>query len=112
MRKSRSPLRFPKHLKALARAHGAALVADYPDIAADEAGRGILLVGLAAWQRNQAIRDAIDEQGLTVMDRWGQPKAHPLLAAERDTRAQYLAALKQLNLDVEPIGPIGRPPGK
>ena len=41
-----------------------------------------------------------------------QPRAHPLLAVERDSRAQMLAAMKALNLDLEPPrdGP-GRPGG-
>jgi hypothetical protein len=50
---------------------------------------------------------------MTTVDRFGQMKSHPLLPVERDSRAQYLAALKQLCLDVAPLhaGP-GRPGGK
>ena len=45
-------------------------------------------------------------------DRFGQVKSHPLLSVERDSRAQYLAALKALNLDLEPLrDKPGRPGG-
>ncbi len=46
-----------------------------------------------------------------TIDRFVQRKPHPLLAAERDARAQMLAALKALNLDLEPLKDRGRPPG-
>jgi glutathione S-transferase len=47
-----------------------------------------------------------------MADRFGQPKPHPLLATERDARAQFLAALKALNLDLEPLRDrVGRPGG-
>jgi hypothetical protein len=66
-----------------------------------------------AYDRAQKAREAIDRDGMTVIDKFGQRKPHPLLAIERDSRAAFLAGLKALNLDLEPLrdGP-GRPPGK
>lgn len=57
--------------------------------------------------------DIVQKEGLTIKDRFGQVKAHPLCSVIRDARAQKLAALKALNLDLEPLrnGP-GRPGGK
>lgn len=57
--------------------------------------------------------EQIESDGQTVKDRFDQDKPHPLLSVERDARAAMLAALKQLNLDLEPLrdGP-GRPGGK
>lgn len=98
---------FPKHLSAEAKRHGAALVADYGEIANDEAGRRILITALEAWDRAQACRAAIDRDGMTIPDRWGQLKPHPLLATERDSRAAYLAGLKALALDLEPLARQG-----
>ena len=103
---------FPRHLDAATKRHGRALIADFPGINDDEAGRRVLLCALEAWQRAAGCRECIDRDGPLVVDRWGQKKPHPLLAAERDARAQYLAALKHLNLDLLPVGPIGRPGGK
>lgn len=58
-------------------------------------------------------QEAIRAEGMTVLDRFGQRKAHPLLPAERDARAQMLAALRALNLDVEPLQDRpGRPAGR
>jgi hypothetical protein len=46
-------------------------------------------------------------------DRFDVMKPHPLLAAERDARSQFLQGLKSLNLDLEPLRDRpGRPPGK
>jgi phage terminase small subunit len=61
----------------------------------------------------RAAQAAIKEEGATGLDRFGQLKPHPLLPIERDARAAMMAALKQLNLDLEPLrdGP-GRPPGR
>jgi P27 family predicted phage terminase small subunit len=78
----------------------------------DAAGLRILRVALEAFDRAQAARTAIDRDGLTVIDKAGQVKSHPLLPIERDSRAAFLAGLKALNLDIEPLKDIGRPPGR
>jgi hypothetical protein len=36
-------------------------------------------------------------------DRFGAPKPHPLLPIERDSRQAFLAGMKALNLDLEPL---------
>jgi P27 family predicted phage terminase small subunit len=69
----------------------------------DEGGFEILRTGLEAWDRMRQVHARIEADGVTFTDRFGQVKAHPLLSVERDARAQYLAALKALNLDVEPL---------
>lgn len=79
----------------------------------DNGGKEILRAGLEAFDRSQKARASIDKVGLLVRDRFGVPKPHPLISCERDARAAYLQALKQLNFDIEPLknGP-GRPGGK
>lgn len=69
----------------------------------DAAGLRILRVALEAFDRAQAARTAIDKDGLTVIDKAGQIKSHPLLPIERDSRAAFLAGMKALNLDLEPL---------
>lgn len=72
----------------------------------------VLAVSLQAFDRAEQARQLIDREGVTVKDRWQQTKAHPALNVERDSRAAYLAGLRQLGLDlVAPAGRIGRPPG-
>ncbi len=79
----------------------------------DAAGLRILRVALEAFDRAQAARAAIDKEGMTVMDKFGQIKPHPLLPIERDSRAAFLAGLKALNLDLEPLQTRpGRPSGR
>ncbi len=78
----------------------------------DIAGLRILRVTCEAFDRAQAARAAIDAEGMTVVDKAGQTKPHPLLPIERDSRAAFLAGLKALNLDLEPVKGIGRPPGR
>lgn len=78
----------------------------------DRAGCLLLQTALEAFDRMRECQATIKQDGATVLDRFEQAKPHPLLATERDARAQMLAALKALNLDIEPLrdGP-GRPSG-
>ena len=78
----------------------------------DEAGLAILNTAMEAFDLMHDSQAVIDAQGLTVTGDRGNIKAHPLLAVVRDSRAQFLMALKHLNLDLEPLRPgPGRPPG-
>jgi hypothetical protein len=63
-----------------------------------------------ACDRVAECRGIIAEQGAVIRSQ-GAVRAHPLLAAERDARAAMLRAIRYLNLDVEPLKAIGRPPG-
>lgn len=78
----------------------------------DAAGLLLLQTAMEAFDRLAECQDSIALHGASCTDRFGQLKPHPLLGAERDARGQMLAALKALNLDLEPLrdGP-GRPAG-
>jgi phage terminase small subunit len=103
--------RPPVHLSAEAKRLWKTLTREY-DIS-DSGGTSILKSGLEARDRSEGCRLRIDVEGLTIEDRFGTSKPHPLLAAERDARGQWLAALKQLCLDLEPLrDKPGRPPGR
>ena len=78
----------------------------------DDSG-GLLLLGtlcetIDRLRKAQAI---IEAEGETIIDRFGQVKAHPLLAIENNARIGLLACIRQLNLDLEPLKAIGRPGG-
>jgi len=60
----------------------------------------VLEVGLEAWDLVRAAQDQVHQEGMLVLGDRGQSKAHPLLSVIRDQRAQFLAALKALRLDV------------
>lgn len=101
----------PGHLSKESKRLWKKLISEY-DIQ-DAGGLAILKAGLEALDRATAAREAIDKDGLTIVDRWGVPKPHPLLPAERDARAAWMHALKNLNLDLEPLRDRGgRQPGR
>jgi len=101
---------IPNHLSKEAKYIFKALCSEY--LIEDVAGLRILRVALESFDRAQAAREAIDAEGMTVTDKFGQIKPHPLLPIERDSRAAFLAGLKHLNLDWEPVKGLGRPPGR
>jgi P27 family predicted phage terminase small subunit len=99
-------MKAPKHLTREAKRIWRDLIEEYA--ITDVAGLKVLRVALEAFDRCQKARDTIDGTGLLLKDRFGQPKANPLLAIERDNRAAFLAGIKALNLDIEPLGRPGR----
>ena len=79
----------------------------------DAAGLRILRVALEALDRAEMARESINKNGMLFRDKWRQPKPHPLLPIERDSRAAFLAGMKALNLDLEPLrDKPGRPSGR
>jgi P27 family predicted phage terminase small subunit len=104
--------RPPDHLSLEAKKTWKALLKEWPTIG-DVAGLRILRVALESFDRAQAARETIARDGMTVVDKFGQTKPHPLLPIERDSRAAFLAGLKALNLDLEPLRDRpGRPGGR
>ncbi|HEX2528533.1 MAG TPA: phage terminase small subunit P27 family [Geminicoccus sp.] len=100
----------PKHLSAEAKRWWTKLSEEYS--IQDDGGLLILQTAFEAFDRMRDAQQQIKKTGATFEDRFGQVKAHPLLATERDARGQFLAAVKQLNLDIEPLNDRpGRPPG-
>ena len=79
----------------------------------DEGGIQLLKIYCEAYDRAQACRLQIKKEGMQVRDRFLHMKAHPLLTAEKESRAIMLATLRQMNLDVIPLNEnVGRPRGK
>ena len=76
----------------------------------DPGGEALLRTFASAFSLEIGCQEQIDKEGLTILDRFEQLKPHPLLATLRDARGQKMAALKAMNLDLEPLhdGP-GRP---
>ncbi|WMT78856.1 P27 family phage terminase small subunit [Bradyrhizobium sp. Ash2021] len=65
-----------------------------------EAALSLLKSTLESHQRARLCREQVDNEGSTYLDRFEQPKPHPLLAAERDARASFLAGMRALKLDM------------
>jgi phage terminase small subunit len=70
----------------------------------------MLEVACSAMQRLREARDVLDREGLVVEGRYaGMTRQHPLVTVERDARVQLLRALRELDLDGEPLPtPKGR----
>ena len=100
----------PKHLSKEAKRIWRGVLAEY--LLDDIAGLRILQAALEARDRAAAARKQIDLEGMTFKDKFEQVKPHPLLACERDSRAAFLAGIKALCLDLEPLNRPGRPPGR
>jgi len=77
---------------------------------ADAAGVALLTTAAECVDRMRAAQTAIAAHGELVIDRYGAPKLNPACALEKDARSGFLAAMRALNLDIEPLrdGP-GRP---
>ncbi len=100
----------PKHLSTEAKKIWKTVISEYGIV--DIAGIKILKTALESFDRAQSAREQIEADGLTVLDRFGILKPHPLLPIERDSRSAFLAGLKALNLDIEPLKDRpGRPSG-
>ena len=101
----------PKHFSVDSKKIWRGIISEYE--ISDIAGLRILRSSLEAYDRSQSARKSIEKHGLLYTDKFGQPKPHPLLPIERDSRAAFLAGLKALNLDLEPLRDHpGRPGGK
>jgi P27 family predicted phage terminase small subunit len=87
-----------------------AILAEYE--ITDQAGLAILETALQAYDGMNAAQEIVKKDGLTLGGDRGSIKAHPLCAVIRDCRAQFLMAMKHLNLDLEPLKDRpGRPSG-
>jgi phage terminase small subunit len=100
----------PRGLSAEARSWWQRLSGDYE--ISDAAGLLLLETALRAFDRVLEARRVLKADGPLVRDRFRQLKPHPALAVERDAALVLLKCLRELHLDLEPVLPIGRPPGR
>jgi hypothetical protein len=98
-----------KHLRDAGKVFFQAVADEYS--ITDSAGLALLTRAAECVDRMDAAQVAIAEHGELVIDRYGSPKLNPACALEKDARSGFLAAIRALNLDLEPLrdGP-GRPP--
>jgi phage terminase small subunit len=92
-------MKEPKAPAGLSDAAGAwwrELIRSYEDWQPDE----LLRLGgaLQAFDRWQAARAILDREGLSLVDRFGQPRVPPMVSVERDSRAACLLELRKLGL--------------
>ena len=100
----------PKGLSTAARRWWRQIQAEYG--IEDPGGLLVLQSACEAFDRMRQAQAILKDEGVTTTDRFGQRRSHPAVTIERDSRGQMLAAVKQLNLDLEPLRDRpGRPGG-
>lgn len=67
--------------------------------------RRLLSLAAESWDRGQQARAILARDGLTYMDRFGQPRSRPEVAIERDSRIAFARLVRELRLDDDPPPP-------
>ncbi|HYN08499.1 MAG TPA: P27 family phage terminase small subunit [Vicinamibacterales bacterium] len=70
----------------------------------------LLVLACQAWDRGELARETLATEGLTVKNRFGEPKAHPAAGIARDATIAFARLLRELDLDVDPPVAESRPP--
>lgn len=96
-----------KHLRPKSKKFYKAVTKAYNDF--EEHHYKILLKGCECLDRIEEAQEAIKKDGAFYMDK-GKPKAHPGLKVEVDNKILFARLMRELNLDYEPPGNVGRPP--
>lgn len=92
----------PRHLSASAKKLWREICATH--VIADANQAALLRAACESFDRCEAARKLLDAQGITVKDRFGQLRAHPACAVERDSRASMVACFRALGLsDPDPL---------
>ena len=78
----------------------------------DSQGIELLNEYARSWDEAQDARAYISEHGAVVLNpTTGVHRANPACSVLKEATSRMLRCLQQLQLDVDPPGPIGRPPG-
>jgi len=88
---------IPNHLSKQAKKLFQSIIDEYG--IDDSGGLAILTTACEAWDRAKQAREAIEADGLILEDRFKQKKLHPAATVERDSRSQWLQAIKTLGLE-------------
>ncbi|CAN5188435.1 hypothetical protein BH20ACT9_BH20ACT9_06050 [soil metagenome] len=98
--------RPPSYLSRSARSFWRATVAAYE---LEPHHLRLLALALEASDRAEQAREALAESGIVCTDRYGKPRAHPLVSVERDARLSFARLMRELDLEGDAL-PSPRPP--
>ncbi len=101
--------RPPRHLTADTRAWWASVAGTFT---LDKHHLAVLTVACEALDRGNEARERVAQDGAIYLTRFGEPRAHPSVAIERDARIGFLRALRELDLDIEPPKAPTRTPAR
>lgn len=103
MKRAKSKLKAPVGIGPAARAWWSAVARDYA--IGDSGGEMLLSVAAHALDELQRAEAELRKHGLTIVDRFGQRRAHPAAAIARDSRSGFLQAVKALGLELPSESP-------
>lgn len=100
----------PKHLRVEGCTFWTQMIREYA--ISDVAGLALLALACECLDRMASARVAIEEHGEIVFNNKGDAAMNPACRLEKESRNGFLAAMRALHIDVEPLrdGP-GTPPG-
>ena len=101
--------RPPLHLSPKARKLWRDILDVWDFSPAEPAALAILATGLESFDRCAMARRTLEAEGLSVKDRFGVPRVHPLCAVARDAEAAFRSAMRQLGIDKSPPEEQRRP---
>lgn len=107
MTRKTTQTRAPKHLAVATRRWWNSVVSEY---CLEEHHRRLLTLAGESWDRTEAARKAIETHGMTFVDRFGQPRARPEIAIERDSRNAFARMIRELGLDLAEPEAQRKPP--
>jgi phage terminase small subunit len=90
-------MKAPSHLRKPTAEWFDAVLADYE---LEPHHVRLLTLAAEAWDRGQQAREALQQHGLTFIDRFKAPHARPEVAIERDSRIAFARLVRELALDV------------
>jgi P27 family predicted phage terminase small subunit len=90
----------PGHLSRPAKKLWRTVIRDYQ---LDAHHLEMLSAALQAWDRMNEARELLAAEGVTYVDRFGAPRKHPAVSIEENARTAFLRALRELDLDGEPL---------
>ena len=100
----------PRHLSAESKRIWRKIAADF-DLYDDDSAMVTLRLAMEARDRCEQARQRLARDGIVAKDRFGQLRAHPAVAIERDARIACIRCLRELSLDGSEAGyESARPP--
>lgn len=102
-------LKPPKDLSRAGKAMWRRIITEY-DLG--DASLDVLHEALKALDVAETARAVVEAEGVTLADRFGQPKPHPAMGVYKGALELYYKGMSLLRLDLEPLGDIGRPAGR
>ena len=97
----------PKHLAAATRRWWSEVIGTYE---LESHHIRLLTAAAEAWDTMQAARRIVQKEGLTYVSKAGEPKRHPAVGIEQDSRIAFARLLRELALDVSTPADDSRPP--